>query len=245
MCKKSNTEEFIFKAKLIHGETFNYSKVKYEGAHTKIIIICKKHGEFTITPHNFLQHHICRECSNELISKIFLSSSKDFIEKAKLIHGDKYNYSKVNYINNKIKVVIICPIHGEFSQIPNNHLNSYNCPICCESKGEKEISKILTEMKIGFERQRKFEDCKNIKALPFDFFIESKNILIEFNGIQHYEFRKRFHRTIEGFYEQQIRDKLKADYCLANNIKLIIIKYNEPILVKLIGAGVIDEKCSI
>jgi len=153
------------------------------------------------------------------------STTEEFIERARKIHGDKYDYSLVEYKNAKTKIKIICSIHGVFEQIPDNHLRKkYGCPFCRESQGEKEIAKILTEMNISFERQKKFEDCKNKLPLPFDFYIPSLNLLIEYQGIQHFK-PVDFFGGEKSFKEIIFRDKIKLQYCNRNDTpNLLIIK---------------------
>lgn len=121
----STTEEFIKKARTIHGDRFIYDKVKYISTNTKIIIICKKHGEFLQTPNSHLQGKGCFSCKRK--------SHNDFIEQAILVHGDTYNYEKTRYIGSLKKVTIICKTHGEFSQLPNNHLKGNGCKKCAST----------------------------------------------------------------------------------------------------------------
>jgi hypothetical protein len=125
MDRKSNTEEFIKKAILIHGDKYDYSNVKYTKSREKVVILCPEHGEFLQTPNNHLQGKGCKKCV-----KGRLSSTEKFVKKAVLIHHDKYNYHKVDYINCKIKVVINCKKHGDFLQTPDNHLKGKGCAEC-------------------------------------------------------------------------------------------------------------------
>ena len=124
------TEEFICKAKEIHGDKYDYSKVKYVNITTKVCIICPKHGEFWQRPSHHLIGKGCRKCANEASSIRQSMGIEDFIRRAKEVHGDKYNYSKVEYVNNSTKVCIICPEHGEFMQDPSHPLNGGGCPKC-------------------------------------------------------------------------------------------------------------------
>ena len=119
-----NKEEFIIKARKIHGDKYDYSKVKYVNNITKICIICLEHGEFWQIPSNHLRGFGCKKCSGNFLDKNI------FIEKAKQTHGDKYDYSKIDYKNNHTKVIIICPEHGEFHQNPSSHLKGVGCPKC-------------------------------------------------------------------------------------------------------------------
>jgi len=157
------------------------------------------------------------------------STTEKFIEKAKKVHGDKYDYSLVNYTNNRTKVEIICKEHGVFIQTPEKHiLKSRGCPTCKSSKGELQISNYLIKHKISFKPQHSFHNCKNILPLSFNFYIPEKNICIEFDGIQHFKPVKHFGGEDE-FKLTQKRDKIKNKYCKDNNIKLLRIKYNENI----------------
>lgn len=139
--KKLTTEEFIEKSNEIHGKgTYDYSKVNYINYEVKVIIICKKHGEFKQTPRDHLCHHGCPNCAKEYISQCNKLTLKEFIKRAKEIHGCEYDYSKVEYVDSKTKITIICPIHGEFEQIPSHHLQGGGCSACRKNK------KLTTEL---------------------------------------------------------------------------------------------------
>lgn len=224
MSKKLTTEEFIEKAKVIHGDKYDYSLVDYINAKTRISIICPEHGVFEQRPDNYLEGNGCPLCGNLTISKKLSKKSKAFIEQAKQIYGDKYDYSLVDYENTYKKIKIICPVHGEFEQRPNNHLNGYGCPICSESKGERKIRIFLKNNNIHFFQEYRFKDCKDKKSLPFDFYIPSKNLLIEYNGGQHYKSVKHFGGQ-NSFLIRKHHDWLKRKYARDNNIKLLTIPY--------------------
>jgi len=119
-------KRFIEKSKVIHNDKFDYSLVEYVNSHSKVKIICPVHGEFTQTPHSHLSGRDCLKC--KYLS--FTSNTEDFISKAKLVHNDKYDYSLVNYINSRTKVNFICPVHGEFEQLPHSHLVGCGCSKC-------------------------------------------------------------------------------------------------------------------
>ena len=122
---RSNTEDFISKAKSVHGDTYDYSKAQYSLSDEKIIIICKEHGEFLQTPDSHVQGQGCPKCGGT-----YLSNTEDFISKSKLIHGDLYDYSEVDYTSCEAKVVLICKQHGHFLQKPHEHLVGSGCPKC-------------------------------------------------------------------------------------------------------------------
>ena len=127
--KKLTTEEFIEKAREVHGDKYDYSKVEYVNNRTKVCIICPEHGEFWQTPDSHMHGQECPKCAGT--KKL---TTEEFIEKAKKVHGDKYDYSKVNYIGSKTKVCIICPEHGEFMMTPNAHMCGQECPKCAYHK---------------------------------------------------------------------------------------------------------------
>jgi len=123
------TKDFITKAKKVHGNKFIYTKVNYQLSRIKVIIICPTHGEFLQTPNNHLRGRGCETCS--YIGR----SQKDneyFLNKAREKHGDKYDYSKVQYKGSKKKVIIICDKHGEFLKSPGNHYKGQGCLECAE-----------------------------------------------------------------------------------------------------------------
>ena len=161
---------------------YDYSKVNYINADTKIIIICKIHGEFTQQP----DFHLNRKCGCPKCSNNVKFDTSEFIEKAKQIHKNKYDYSKVEYINNRIPVIIICKIHGEFIQQPDIHINQKcGCPSCI-NKTEFLFLKKMQEFYPTLKKQYKVKWCKNKNCLPFDFVIEELKIIIEIDGPQHF-----------------------------------------------------------
>ena len=128
--KSSTTEEFVRKAKEIHGDKYDYSKVEYTKAQTKVCIICPEHGEFWQTPNGHLSGAGCPKCADIIKKLKQVMPVEDFIKKAQEVHCYKYDYSKVEYVNSKTKVCIICPEHGEFWQAPSEHLSGKGCAKC-------------------------------------------------------------------------------------------------------------------
>ena len=223
--QQKTTEQFIEESKKIWKNTYTYKFTHYQNNNTKVIITCPDHGNFFARPSDFIRGHGCPKCANEK-TKIFNSTTKkdslqNFIEKAKKVHGDEYDYSKVNYINNDTKIKIICPIHGIFEQTPTNHLKGHGCPFCKKSKGENLISNILKELDISFESQYKID--LNSKKLFVDFKINNSHF-IEFHGIQHFTYTKHF-GDLNRFENQILRDYELRWYCQENNINLLEIPY--------------------
>jgi len=128
--KKINNFDFIEKAIHLHGDVYDYSKVEYLKSTSKIIIICKKHGEFLQTPDNHLQGNGCNNCRLDLVGKCNKDTIDDFIKKAIHVHGDVYDYSKVDYLKSTSKIIIICKKHGEFLQTSSSHIRGCGCPTC-------------------------------------------------------------------------------------------------------------------
>jgi len=117
---------FINKSRKIHNNFYDYSLVEYKNMNTKVKIICPIHGVFETRPYHHLNGSICRKCSNENRK----DNRESFIKKSIKKHGDKYDYSLVEYKKSQFKVKIICPIHGVFEQSPNNHIKGIGCPKC-------------------------------------------------------------------------------------------------------------------
>lgn len=128
--KNKTTEEFIADAIAIHNNTYDYSKTEYLNSKNQIVIICKLHGEFKQSPSVHLRGGGCKFCAIQLSKNKQRSTTTTFIKKSKLVHGDRYDYSEVQYINSKTKVRIICKEHGSFEVSPSNHLKKRNCPKC-------------------------------------------------------------------------------------------------------------------
>lgn len=121
--RKKTTESFINECRKIEYN-YSYDKVNYINSSTKVIITCIDHGDFNISPNHFLNGQKCPSCSSLSIGREL------FINRSSKVHNNKYDYSLVDYINNKKKVIIICPLHGEFDQIPKDHLNGSGCKNC-------------------------------------------------------------------------------------------------------------------
>lgn len=207
----------------IHNNKFSYEKLTYISSDDKIVITCKTHGDFTQTIDNHFKGKGCPKCNGK--NRTTEDIINDFIK----THGEKYDYSKVNYSGIKNKVTITCPIHGDFTQSPEEHINGCGCPVCKESRGERQIRLFLIENNIKFIPQHKFDDCKHILKLPFDFYLPEHNMCIEYHGEQHYKPVKIF-GGIKKFELTLKRDKIKEVYCKKNGMTLIVIPFNQSII---------------
>lgn len=167
-----DTNDFVKRSKEIHGEKYDYSKAKYISAKEKVIIICPEHGEFEQDAFSHMKGCGCPKCGGSL--KL---NKDEFIKRAQKVHGKKYDYSKVKYINKIEKITIICPIHGEFKQRPENHWNGQGCPKCVG--------------RVSNKSQKWLESFNNIK-LEQTICVDGKNYIVD--GLN------EENRTIYEFY---------------------------------------------
>jgi len=192
-------------------------------------IYCKKCKTiFKQSLKNHLNGNGCKRCGILRTKNINTYTNNDFINISNYIHNNKYNYELVNYININTIVIIICPIHGKFNQIPKNHIGKGSgCPTCSSSKGELLIQSILDKNNIKYNQQYKFKD---LNKLSFDFYLQDLNICIEYDGIQHFK-EVKFFGGKKQLKKQQLNDLIKDQYCDKNNIRLIRYDYKDNIKI--------------
>lgn len=213
-----NLEEVIERAKEIHSDKYDYSKVVFTKMHDKVKIICPIHGEFEQT----LSKHIskkqgCPKCGIIKRSKDRLMSSDLFFSKAREIHDNKYDYSNTEYKGMNHKITIKCPKHGEFEQRPFDHLRGFGCTKCANLESKKETNlyefvKNITNCDVIHN------DRKILEGKELDIYIPSKNIAIEYNGL-------RWHSELFGKDKWYHIDKLSK--CNEKNVKLLQIFEDE------------------
>ena len=211
---RTTFEDFVIRASIKHKNKFIYPKQEIINQHQYIKIICPIHGEFEQELQSHLQGCGCPNCSKKK-----KKNTEIFIEEARKIHGNKYDYSKVEYKTIKDKVCIICPKHGEFWQVADHHLQGNGCYICKESRLERDIRMFLTENNINFESQKRF---KWLGKQSIDFYLIDYNIAIECQGIQHFSFKENSKIFDEESHKKIVKlDKIKKEKCYKNNIKLL------------------------
>ena len=215
---------FIERATKKFGERFDYSEVEYINSQTLVNIIDKKlnNETFSVKPYSFLNSVDGRPD----IVKSSALATEDFIKKARKIHGDKYDYSKVVYHKTHEKVCIICPIHGEFWQEPHNHLNRFRngcgCPKCSNAVSKLEESVINRLLKEDIKFKKEYINKKIFGKMRGDFFIKSYNVMIECQGRQHFEKCNTLHHAYGGNLSGQIKRDYSFNKCCENaNIKLL------------------------
>lgn len=299
MGRKLTKEEFLNKAKEIHGDKYDYSKVEYVDILSPVVIICPIHGEFLQTPNNHINNHRgCPECGkikslenkrnryfNKLIDEanvvhdgkydyslveyvkekepvdilcpvhgVFKQSlykhvyqcqgcpkcgiekrssnrTKDtewFVSEAKKIHGNKYDYSLVDYKKSSEKVDIVCPEHGLFKMTPNKHLLGHGCPECVSKNNvlENRLFRFITNRFPEYNVIHQYKNEAILGKQSIDIFIEELNIGIEYQGLQHFKPVSLFGGD-DGFKNTVERDKLKYSKCIDNGIKLFYFTYKK------------------
>lgn len=161
---KRTAEDFIELAKKIHGDKYDYSDIEYKNARTKIKINCSKHGQFEQVPDSHLKGYGCDKCAREIQANRKRHSKDDFIKKSLKVHGNKYDYSNVDYVNFTTPVEIKCAIHGSFYQTPREHYDGSGCPKCAgKNRNTDDVIELIKKIhgdKYGYSKV----DFKNNKT---------------------------------------------------------------------------------
>ena len=214
------TEDIIQMFREVHEDEYDYRNVIYTKMHEKVRIICPKHGEFQQTPSKHLRGQGCPKCASEKRAEQKKIPIEEFIRRAKLIHGDRYDYPKVHYNSIIDKVCIICPIHGEFWQRAYDHLHNHGCAKCCQSHLENEMELFLKNNNIDFIQQANKSKFEWLGSLSLDFYLPKYNIAIECQGGQHFQPIAHFggEKEFEIIRERDIR---KYNLCNEKGIKII------------------------
>lgn len=146
MSRKLTIEEFINKARNVHGDKYDYSKVVYKDNKTKVCIICHTHGEFYQRPNDHMNGNGCPICSGRT-----KNTTEEFVKKAKYVHNNYFDYGKTEYVSANKKITVTCPIHGDFNVKANNHLTGHNCPKC----SNEGITHVITKLPTNGNNTRK------------------------------------------------------------------------------------------
>lgn len=220
-------DEFLNRAQEIHGNEYSYDKMKYKSSTDKIVIICPVHGAFEQTPSKHLMGQGCPSCANRDMD---LSR---FVQRAREVHGDRYDYSVSVYCGARKKIEITCPEHGRFEQTVHHHLNEIGCPLCVDtfnSNGVKKIDAWLVEKNISFQREMTFDDLRSEKnetyRLRCDFFLPEHDIIIEFDGQQHFS-PKSLWGGEEAFRVLKANDQKKNKWAEEKGYKMVRIRFDQ------------------
>lgn len=248
--KKNNTfDKFLIRCREIHGYEYDYSHFKYIDYRTPSWIICNKCGcAFKQSPNKHLsKRRGCPICNTNEANKKKRKTTEEFINRANKIFNSFYIYTKTIYVKAKEKVIVTCPIHGDFEITPNDHLNCHGCSKCCQSSLERKIELLLKENNIEYIHQCNYKTFPWLGKLKLDFYLPKQNIAIECQGSQHFIPIEHFGGDNE-FEVIKERDNRKYQFCKENNLKILyfaeikevdyflgekLIKNNNDLLVKI------------
>lgn len=213
--QKITLEKFINKARKIHGNKYDYSKVECIDSKTKVCIICPIHGEFWQKPNKHINcKQGCPKCAGRKLS------TEEIREKLIEIFGEKYDFSKFVYQNATAKSCVICKEHGEFYTSWHKLKEGHGCPICAtQNQSELRLKTILEKNFENVIYQKKF-DWLGKQSL--DFYLPKYNVGIEYQGRQHFCNKTRFN------YEETLeRDLRKRSLCKKNGIDILYFTYEK------------------
>ncbi len=216
-CYGNNKKTFSYIKSFIENNGDILLSKKYENAHTSLIIQCGKCDKVNkITWNSYQQRNNCCSCGRGIDWDI------ELVKEYASIYG--YTVLDDKYINTNQKINMICPNGHDVSIRWSHFTQGTRCSKCFLSSGESELLRVLNVYKKEYIMQYKFNGCKCIYSLPFDFYLYNENICIEFDGEQHYKYGC-FGHDLLYLMNIKYRDNIKTNYCLQNNIKLIRIPY--------------------
>jgi hypothetical protein len=243
---RKTPDQFIKEANEIHKNKYTYDKMVYINNKTSITITCPHHGEFEQQAYSHLTGCGCVKCILAQSSINLRKSIEQFIKESNEKHNNIYDYSKVVYINSRTKVVINCPIHGDFNQLPLHHINGTGCPSCAfKSEGtSRELCQELTGLSFVKIRPDFLKNPETSYNLELDSYCQAINMGVEYNDHAH-----KFYLNTDGQHLQQLRrDEIKKQLCDLNGTHLfyVPIKYNHrdrPAMKEFIRQKFIEIGC--
>ncbi len=214
--QRFSQETWVARAVEVHGAKYDYSRVVYAGATEKVVVVCPTHGAFLQVADAHLQGRGCLKCGRERIRTASTYTQSEWVEKATLVHGGYYNYSDSKYLGCFIKMAILCPKHGKFTQKPNDHLQGKGCPKCAnqESKGEQQVADFVRSLGV----ETVLRDRVQISPLELDIYIPELNLAVEYCG-------SYYHSTL--VLEDQNKHRRKFEACLGKGIHLVTLYESE------------------
>ena len=228
MPKLLSFQEVIFICQKANPNTqYTYHQETYRNDRTKMKITCSIHGDFWQTPSVHKQGHGCPRCGDIAKWASTRTSQQEFISRLERIFENcEYDFSQSVYKSQYQLVKIICPKHGMFKKSAHSLLyRQSGCPYCKMSSGELKIRNLLIKHNILYKYQYYFKDCRGVRnPMPFDFYLPQSNTCIEYDGKQHFQPVSIFGGQ-KAFQDIQFSDKLKNEYCLQNNIRLLRIPH--------------------
>lgn len=216
-------EVFLERAKAKFGNSVEYDEKDYHGYNKPFMAFCHKHGWFELTPiAHASQKYGCPKCAAVERGMNSRISFEEFVARAREKHGDKYTYDEKTYTLHTEKMRIICPTHGEFWQTPFKHAyNGEGCPICSESRLEREVRQFLDELGVEYITQASKNELSFLERLRLDFYLPKLNVAIECQGIQHF--------CETSFFEHgkvRERDERKYSLCTENGVEMLYFAKN-------------------
>jgi hypothetical protein len=209
--RKYTTEEYIELARAAHNDKYTYENVTYSGMTTPVVVTCPEHGDWSVIAGAHLHRKTgCAKCAS-----VSLLTTDEFVAKARKVHGDKYEYSKVEYVNYNTKITVTCKKHGDWLQTPDSHLQGKGCSICANvgpSKAQLAISEFLTNY-TPVILEHKFPGSTR----RFDIYLPEKHLAIEYNGLYWHSSRTE---AIE-------RESEKHALAKANGVRVITVFQDE------------------
>lgn len=238
-------ERFIERARELHAEAgYDYSNVVYVNIMTNVEIVCPVHGAFWQSPN----HHLNAQQGCPTCGGTGRHSAESFVVRAREAHGGRYDYRQVEYLNNHTVVIIGCPDHGPFQQLPIHHMKGSGCPTCGESHGERAVRQVLTERGVEFETQWTHPTMMLERRLRADFAVPSQRVLIEFYGDQHRRpvpfGGRRGPTALSQFKDTGARDRAKERWARENGWRVIRLTDPRTVEVELTQAGVISASAA-
>jgi very-short-patch-repair endonuclease len=206
----------------VHADRYDYSQVRYANLTRKITIVCREHGPFRQRPYCHAAGHGCPRCKYERFSAAQRLSLEEILQRFREVHGDRYDYSRVVQVKNCThQVTIVCSAHGPFRQSVAHHARGAGCPACGESRGERRVARTLDRLGRAYIREKRFDTCRDVRPLPFDFFLPAERTLIEYDGRQHFVESDRF-----DLVAIQRHDAIKTDWAQRHGMRLLRIPYH-------------------
>lgn len=226
--KRKTDEQFKQEVYDLVGNEYVFLE-PYRGALNKIRAKHNKCGNvYGVRPSDFINGQRCPHCFGTP-----KKTDEEFKQEVHTLVGDEYLFLD-KYINNYTKIKVKHIECGNlYEVIPNNFLNGKRCPFCTNTpKGEVIITKLLDTLSINYEYQKTFDDLKDKSCLSYDFYLPDQNILIEYQGIQHYQ-PIDYYGGEAKFKTQQKHDQIKLDYAKEHGYNLIAVPYTEDSLSKI------------
>lgn len=232
--ERNSLESVVAQFKEVHGGRYDYSLVAYISGRSNVEILCQEHGIFEQMPDCHIAGAGCPICYREE----HLFTSEGFIQRARAVHGDRYDYSLVEYKNAQTKLSIVCKKHGVFQQVPDSHLRGHGCRKCNISRGEAEVADWLACQGILYVREWEDHNCRpRDRITRFDFYLSEHNTIIEYDGKQHFEpvcFGGISLKQAEANLKNtQHTDLVKNAWVREQGIHMIRIQYDDDIDTRL------------